>query len=109
MHRFDNDVRAALFSAGVIALNDDGETTFTGLTASETRFVMDYDLAQAQQNSGEHRRFQQLVQKFEAAREAVIQDAQQLAIQQLGQFRVAGGAVQTRISTQGKSSATDTR
>jgi hypothetical protein len=87
MVQFEEDTRAALFDAGVLALDDNGKTVFTGLTAAETRFVLEYDAAEQPSDAGKSCHFKELISKFHTARELRIERVEKLATQQLNQYR----------------------
>lgn len=88
MVQFEEDTRAALFGAGVIVLDDNGKTVFTGLTAAETRFILDYEASDPSMDIGMTCHFQQLVAKFHAARQVKMESAEKLTNQRLSQFRI---------------------
>jgi len=87
MVQFEEDTRAALFSAGVLALDHNGKTVFTGLTAAETRFVLDYDASEQPLDAGKTCQFRSLIAKFHAAREVTIEKAEKLTNEQLSRYR----------------------
>lgn len=86
MVQFDDDTRAALFSAGVLAIDADGKTVFTGLTATETRFVIDFEAPDIGDNRENSLAFAELLVKFHAARAHKLLDAEQLANDGLSRF-----------------------
>jgi hypothetical protein len=88
MIQFEGDTRDALLGAGVLMVDENGKTVFTGLTAAETRFVLDFeesDLWAA--NQDKTHLFQELLAKFHAARELTVHNAKQLANERLTKFR----------------------
>ena len=87
MIQFEEDTRAALFGAGVLVIDENGKTVFTGLTAMETRFVLDFEESDLRANLEKTSLFRDLLAKFHAARELSIQNARQLANDRLTRFR----------------------
>lgn len=87
MVQFEDDTRAALFSAGVLGIDENGKTVFTGLTAMETRFVLDFEESDLWCDRGKSQLFKELLAKFHAARDQKILHAAQLAEERLSQFR----------------------
>lgn len=87
MVQFDEDTRAALFGAGVLTIDENGKTVFTGLTASETRFVLDFDESDLCSNQDKTHVFRALVAKFHMARDRTMQNAEQQANERLHKFR----------------------
>ena len=87
MVQFDDDTRAALFSAGVLVIDESGKTVFTGLTATETRFVLDFEEPDLWGNRDKAHVFAALLTKFHAARAHKLLDAEQLANERISRFR----------------------
>ncbi|MBV7534508.1 hypothetical protein KW842_01890 [Duganella sp. sic0402] len=87
MVQFEEDTRAALFGAGVLVIDENGKTVFTGLTAMETMFVLDFEESDLRANLDKTNLFRELLAKFHAARELTIQNAAQLAHDRLNRFR----------------------
>lgn len=88
MFEIDEEARGALYAAAVLAVNDDGEEVFTGLTFAETNFVFAYQESEQSFASGEAALFQQLLQKFHAARDLMLKTAGALATEQLTRHRI---------------------
>jgi sensor domain CHASE-containing protein len=89
MIQFEGDTRDALLGAGVLMIDENGKTVFTGLTAAETRFVLDFEESDLWTNQDKTHLFQELLAKFHAARELTVQNAKQLANERLIKFRGA--------------------
>lgn len=87
MIQFDDDTRAALFSAGVIVLDENGKTVFTGLTAPETKFVLDFEESDLWCDRDKSHHFQELLAKFHSAREISMRNAETLANERLNRLR----------------------
>lgn len=87
MVQLDDDTRAALFGAGVLVVDENGKTVFTGLTAPETRFVLDFEESDLWCDRGKSCHFQELLAKFHSARERSMRDAEQLANERLSHYR----------------------
>lgn len=87
MVHFDEETDAALFGAGVLTTDENGEAIFTGLTAAETQFVLDYDTSIPPVNTTELRHFQELLDKFHTARDIVLKEAERFANAQLDRYR----------------------
>ena len=86
MVKFDDDTSVALFSAGILAIDENGRTVFTGLTATETRFVLDFEVPAPCENRDNSDAFAILLAKFHAARAEKLRDTEQLAHEQLRMF-----------------------
>jgi hypothetical protein len=87
MVHFDEETDAALFGAGVLTTDENGKAVFTGLTAAETQFVLDYDTSAPPVNTTECHHFQELLQKFHAARDIVLEEAERFVNTQLDRYR----------------------
>lgn len=87
MFQFDDDTRAALFGAGVLVIDENGKTVFTGLTAAETRFVLDFEEGDLWRNQAKSHLFRELLAKFHAARDDTMQSVERLTNERLRQFR----------------------
>lgn len=87
MVQFEEDTRAALFGAGVLEIDENGKTVFTGLTAQETRFVLDFDESDLWADRDKTQLFRDLLVKFHAARDLAMRHAEVLAADHLKQFQ----------------------
>ncbi|TFW31381.1 hypothetical protein [Duganella callida] len=87
MIQFEDDTRAALFGAGILAIDENGKTVFTGLTAMETKFVLDFDESDISRDRDKTRVFKDLLAKFHSAREQKILNVAQLVDERLRTFR----------------------
>nr|WP_315249292.1 hypothetical protein [uncultured Duganella sp.] len=87
MVQFEEDVRAALFGAGVLVLDENGKTVFTGLTASETKFVLEFEESDLWCNRDKSHHFQKLLAKFHTAREISMRNTEALTNERLSRFR----------------------
>lgn len=87
MIQVDDDTRAALFGAGVLVIDENGKTVFRGLTAIETRFVLDFEESNLWGGREKTRRFQELLSKFHAERDRTMQTVEKLTNERLMKFR----------------------
>ena len=87
MFNFNSAARSALFELGVLALDKDGEQVLAGLTAAETLFLMTCDLTGDAVGSGEAQLYDQLRNRFHAAREETFRNSAALTSIYLGQHR----------------------
>jgi hypothetical protein len=87
MVHFDVETDAALFGAGVLTTDENGKAVFTGLTAAETQFVLDYDTSAPSPTAAVSRHFDELLTKFHVARDIVLGDAERYVNAQLERFR----------------------
>lgn len=87
MVHFDDETDAALFGAGVLMTDENGKAVFTGLTAAETQFVLDYDTSAPPVDTAESGYFHELLAKFHIARDIVLEEAERYVNAQLDRYR----------------------
>ncbi|NVM77484.1 hypothetical protein FHW83_003302 [Duganella sp. SG902] len=87
MIQVDDDTRAALFGAGVLEIDENGKTVFRGLTAPETRFVLDFKEFDLWGDREKTQLFRELLAKFHTARDRSMQNVEKLTNERLMKLR----------------------
>jgi hypothetical protein len=87
MVHFDDETDTALFGAGVLTTDENAKAVFTGLTAAETQFVLNYDTSAPPVDTTESSHFHELLAKFHTARDIVLGEAERYVNSQLERYR----------------------